>query len=439
MKEKYSRRALLKTLGVGMGMLPMLHNEAFGADAGAPAPGAAAGGTMSSTGFPKRFICVVCTNGIYQKNWWQTANGTDLTTGTLLPIMAPLTPFRSKLLIPHNICIQNVYNGNNYGGHSGYPCILTGTQRGTSASIDTLIAQATPNLANAQLNLGAHTSNSHLSFKAGGVANTPNTSPSKVFSQLFAGANLSPAQISNVQARRKSVLDLVSTQLTAFQGVVGTADKVKIQSHLDAVRNIEQSLTGQTLTVGCSPPALGSASVSQAVADYPALVASQMKLAAAAVTCGISRAVTIELNDDGGGNGLTFPWLSVSQSNYHAIAHLGAGAAADKTTIDTWFYQQYATNLLAPLDGSAEGSGTTLDNTCVLIANDMQEGNTHFDKNVPWLIAGSCGGFFKTGRVVELNNAPNNQLLTTIMHAMGQTSVASVGDMYTGNVDSLLQ
>ncbi len=435
MKEKYSRRALLKTLGVGGLLLPILNNEAFGADAGA---GGAASGTMGANGFPTRFICVVCTNGVYQKSWYQTGS-TDLTTGTLLPILAPLTAFRTKMLIPHNICIQNVFNTNQYGGHSGYPCILTGTQRGTSASIDTLIAQATPNLANAQLNLGCHTSNSHLSFKAGGVANTPNTSPSKVFSQLFAGANLTPAQVSNVQARKKSVLDLVTTQLTAFQGVVGTDDKVKIQSHLDSIRSIEQSLSGQpVMTVGCSAPTLGSGSATQSAADYPNLVAQQLKIAAAAVTCGVSRAVTIELIDDGGGNGLTFPWLSVSQSNYHAIAHLGAGAAADKTTIDTWFHQQYATNLLTPLDSSAEGSGTTLDNTCVLIANDMQEGNTHYDKNVPWLMIGSCGGFFKTGRAVELNNAANNQLLTTILHAMGQTSVMSVGDQYTGNVDSLL-
>jgi hypothetical protein len=428
MKEKYSRRALLKALGVGAGMLPLLNNEAFAASA--------PGGAVGPDGFPKRFICVVWTNGIYQKSWWQS--GTDLTTGTLLPILAPLTPFRNKLLIPHNISIQNVFNSNNYGGHFGYPCMLTGTQKGTSASIDTLIAQSTPTLANAQLNLGCRTSNSHLSWKAGGIANTPNSSPKNVFNQLFAGANLSAAQISNVQARRKSILDLVMTQLTTFQGVVGTDDKSKIQSHLDAVRSIEDSLTGQATTVGCVPPTVDGTLDFTKTANYPALVAIQMKLAAAALTCGSSRAVTLELIDDGGGNSLTFPWLSVSQSNYHAIAHLGSSAAADKTTIDTWFYQQVATNLLTPLDGSTEGSGTTLDNTCVLLANDMQEGNTHYDKNVPWLMAGSCGGFFKTGRVVELSNAPNNQLLTTILHAMGQTSVASVGDMYPGNVDSLL-
>jgi hypothetical protein len=430
MKEKYSRRALLKTLGVGAALLPMLNNEAVAATT--------PGGTVGPDGFPKRFICVVMTNGIYQKSWWQPSNGTDLTTGTLLPIMAPLTPFRNKLLIPHNISIQNVFNSNNYGGHFGFTCILTGTQKGTSASIDTLIAQATPNLPNAQLNLGCRTSNSHLSYKAGGIGNTPNSSPKNVFNQLFAGANLNPAQISNVQARRKSILDLVTTQLTAFQGVVGTDDKIKIQSHLAAIRDIEDSLSGQTTTAGCTTPVVDTTPDFTTTANYPKLVAAQMQLAAAAVTCGISNAVTIELVDDGGGNSLTFPWLNVSQSNYHAIAHLGAGAAADKTVIDTWFYQWLATNLLAPLDAAVEGSGTALDNSCVLVANDMQEGNTHYDKNVPWLIAGSCGGFFKTGRVVELNNAPNNQLLTTILHAMGQTSVASVGDMYTGNVDSLL-
>src|SRR5208283_4645404 len=223
MKEKYSRRALLKALGVGAGMLPLLNNEAFGADGGAPTSAAAAA-TMNSEGFPKRFICVVWTNGIYQKSWWQTGSN-DLTTGTLLPILATLTPFRNKLLIPHNVAIANVYTSNMYGGHSGYPCILTGTKTGTSASIDTLIAQNTPNLANAQLNLGCRTSNSHLSWKAGGIANTPNTSPKNVFNQLFSGANLSPAQISNVQARRQSILDLVSTQLTAFENVVGTDDK----------------------------------------------------------------------------------------------------------------------------------------------------------------------------------------------------------------------
>lgn len=441
LKEKFSRRAMIKALGVGGAMLPILNNEAFGADAGAGTPPS----TIGKNGFLTRFVAIACTNGIYQTNWWQSGN--DLTTGTLLPILAPLTPFRKKVLIPHNICNQDLFNGTGsgegaYAGHFAYEGTLTGSAQGSNPGIDTLIAKAATSLPNAQLNLGCHTSNHYFAIGPGGPIQA-NTNPSSVFTQLFAGASLTPAQIVNVQARKKSILDLVTTQLTAFQGVVGTDDKIKIQSHLDAVRNIESSLTTMTQTMGCAPPTLGSSgSYGQSVADYPALVAIQLKLAAAAITCGVSRAITIELNDDGGANFLTFPWLTgVSQDNYHAIAHRTSSGNpnADKTTIDQWFYQQYATNLLAPLDSSVEGSGTALDNTVVLITTDMQDGQSHWVKDLPWTIVGSGGGFFKTGRVVETNNAPNNKLLTSILHAMGQTSVTGVGpSQYAGDLDSLL-
>ena len=443
LKEKYSRRSLLKALGVGAAMLPILNNEAFGADAGPAAAGGAAGSTMGANGFMTRFVAIACTNGIYQTNWWQSGN--DLTTGTLLPILAPLKPFISKVLIPHNIQNSDLYNTTgHYAGHFGYEGTLTGTAQGTSPGIDTLIAKATPSLPNALLNLGCNTSNHWFAIGANGPT-TANLNPSSVFAQLFSGVNMTPAQMVNVQARKKSILDLVIAQLTTFSGIVGTDDKAKIQSHLTAVRDIEQALTStQTLTLGCAPPTLASSgSYGQSVSDYQALVAIQLKLAAAALTCGVTRAVTIEMNDDGGANFLTFPWLpGVSQDNYHAIAHRTSSGNpnADKTAIDAWFYQQYATNLLAPLDSAAEGSGTALDNTCVLITTDMQDGQSHLVQSLPWTMVGSCGGFFKTGQVVECNNAPNNQLLTSILHAMGQTSVTGVGNSkYSGDLDSLLK
>jgi hypothetical protein len=55
------------------------------------------------------------------------------------------------------------------------------------------------------------------------------------------------------------------------------------------------------------------------------------------------------------------------------------------------------------------------------------------------LILGSCGGFFKNGTCVQLpSNAPNNQLLTSMCHAMG-LMVPSVGDTYTGDLDGALK
>ena len=70
----------------------------------------------------------------------------------------------------------------------------------------------------------------------------------------------------------------------------------------------------------------------------------------------------------------------------------------------------------------------------------MSEGSFHDVRGVPCLMVGSCGGFFKQGMCVQLAaNAPNNQLLTSIMHAMGMSSVTSVGSTYTGDLDTVLK
>ena len=53
-RERYSRRALLKALGLGMGILPLLDSE--------KAVAAAASG-------PKRFIAITWTNGIEPPNF----------------------------------------------------------------------------------------------------------------------------------------------------------------------------------------------------------------------------------------------------------------------------------------------------------------------------------------------------------------------------------
>jgi hypothetical protein len=190
---------------------------------------------------------------------------------------------------------------------------------------------------------------------------------------------------------------------------------------------------------GCAQPALvGKPSSLTSNDNYPALVDAVFAVAGAAAKCDLARAITIDLIDDGGGNSLTFPWLNVSSPDYHAIAHLGSSGYANKIKIDTWFFQRLA-GLVKDLASAPEGAGSVLDNTCILVCNDMNEGSNHWVKSIPYFIIGSCGGFFKQGQVLSLpNGVPNNQLLTTVCHAMG-LGVASVGANYSGDVDSQLK
>jgi len=446
---KFSRRAILKRLGLGAGFLPLLSTER--------ARGAAAGG------FPLRFIGITWTDGICPPNFYTTGAAGPL-PATLPSILQPLAPWSSKLLLMRSANKQTspfdlkvmMDLGASYGGHFTYPALLTGgvsspngtdavpTISATAASIDQIYADnllATAMVTNTQLNVGCRPYKSYTSYRAGGTANTQQTDPYKLFTSLFGGTGMPATQVAALLARRKSVLDFVGGELTTFSKNLGTDDKGKVQVHLDSIRALEAQLTAGTSPSTCAAPTITPAGLNfNTVDNYPNHVKFMADLVAAAVICGKARAVTMDLIDNGGGNSLTFPWLSIPSPDFHAIAHQGSANYAQKAVIDQWFYQQCVAEIVGQLAAVSEGNGTVLDNTVILVANDMSEGAQHYVGNIPYVLVGSGGGFFKTGRTVTFpSQVPNNYLLTSILHALGMTGVTGVGDpKYAGNVDAQL-
>ena len=457
---RFSRRAFLSAAGLGVGFLPLLESDlAFG----------------QAAAYPKRLITVTWTNGIVPSSFYPAAGAL---TGTLPALLSPLEAYKSKMLMfrlasrttsPFDVKVM-VDANQEYNGHQSYPALLTGTWKSGTASngpsIDTLIAQDLMTKGahkSPQLNLGARPYSSSTSWKAAGTKNTAVTDPWKIASSLFAGLPTMPgttapapstgtprgSSAEALRLRRASVLDFVAQDLNRFAGKLGTEDRAKVQNHLEAIRELEGKLAATTPTTtggstapagsGCAQPKLPSKPGSlNSNPDYPALVDAVFGVAGAAAKCDLARTITIDLIDDGGGNSLTFPWLNMSSPDYHAIAHLGASGYPNKTKIDTWFFERLA-GLVKDLASAPEGSGTVLDNTCILVCNDMNEGSNHWVKGIPYFIIGSCGGFFKQGQVLSFPSAvPNNQLLTTVCHAMG-LQVATVGANYSGDLDSQLK
>ena len=140
----------------------------------------------------------------------------------------------------------------------------------------------------------------------------------------------------------------------------------------------------------------------------------------------------------------------MSIGEVHNIAHQGSAAYDKKTVIDTWYMQQLA-YLAGLLDASAEGTGTILDNSLIVMGNDMSEGSFHSVSNIPYVLVGSAGGALQTGRVVKVGSwankagsywssgntgVPHNQLLATISTLMG-VPATSFGTGYTGTLTAL--
>ena len=54
----------------------------------------------------------------------------------------------------------------------------------------------------------------------------------------------------------------------------------------------------------------------------------------------------------------------------------------------------------------------------MVTANDMEDGASHYVGKVPFVLIGSCGGFFKTGQFQKYSKVGHNRLLVSLLNAM---------------------
>jgi hypothetical protein len=158
---------------------------------------------------------------------------------------------------------------------------------------------------------------------------------------------------------------------------------------------------------------------------------------ALAIACGSTKVGTMLWGSGAGGP--IFNWDGLShQYNHHKLSHGNtmddnsggevAGYEDMLAGIDQWYTTQLA-YLLSRLDSYQEGDGqSVLDNTAVVYMNELSHGKDHDFRDLPVIIAGGCGGYFKQGEYLKVTaqedtrndaDAPHNKLLTTLCNAMG--------------------
>ena len=96
--------------------------------------------------------------------------------------------------------------------------------------------------------------------------------------------------------------------------------------------------------------------------------------------------------------------------------------------------------LLDQMKAVKEGDRTMLDNSVVLYANHAgSNANVHGPDDLPWILAGSCGGYFKTGQMIQLTEtrAPVNRVLVSLCNAMGVPSETFGDADYGGELAQL--
>jgi hypothetical protein len=409
-ENRYSRRALLKSLGLSAAMMPLLHAEkALG---------------QTKDGFPKRLVLVTWTNGVIKSSFYPEGN--ELTIGATLK---PLEAYQKKMLMPMGLGL----NLATYAGHFAWGALWTGQAKGRTGQGPSIDQYVSDQIAKSGVQLPVPLMTTGVrcigdgqpsSWRSAGQKNVWETDPNRLFTRMFASTSMPSPQLDLLKMRRQSVLDFVRRELDSFTTRLGAEDRPKVEAHQQSLRDIEKRLSAPTGGSGaaCTKPMVAAGKL-----DTPAMLKTMYDLIAAALKCDVTRVATIDIYDDGGGDGNSFSWLGINR-DYHAVAHSGGGAAADKIKIDSWLFSNVA-NLVKQLDDTPESGGTALDNSVIVTGNGMEDGASHKVGPIPFLLIGSAGGYFKTGRVLRFPNEPHNKLLASIVNAMGYpvTSYGAAG------------
>ena len=404
MNHRLNRRTLLQASGVSLA-LPLLESMQ-------PLQGAATDAP------PQRMVFVCTTLGLHPPMLWPQTPGADYES----------TPYL-KLLADHQQDFT-LFSGLSHQDQTGRQphdsemTWLTSARKPGMAgfrntvSVDQLAATRLGYVTRyPSLSLGTAKSQSQ-SYTSGGVMIPAQTSPSRLFAQLFLQGK--PAEV-QTQKRKlddgRSILDELGEQTKVVRRQVSGADNQLLTDFLDSVRAAEATITEVQGWLDKPKPQVAA----EPPADIPDLrdligrAQLLMDLVPLIVQTDSTRVVSVMIQDH-----FVVPQVEGVTGNHHNLSHHGQDRSkiAQLEKIETEILGCFG-SLLSQMKEKPEQGGTLLDNTSILFGSNLGNANAHHARNLPVFLA---GGGFQHGRYVAQKrgrDAPLCNLFVTMLNQAG--------------------
>ncbi|MFO7181644.1 MAG: DUF1552 domain-containing protein [Pseudomonadota bacterium] len=443
---------------------------------------------------PRRLVIFYTQNGCLTNRWFPKQEDGPLTAEHLAgTTLAGLAPFVDKLLFPRGLGMyprgQITVNGVTYfdphdqGMGSKLTCAPIDSENehySLGRSLDHVAAELvnpgtkTPLV----LSVGFASSNVKqvLSYKNPREPYTPETNPTNVYSSLSgvfgSGVNNPVTEADYRVLRGKSIIDLVDGHLASLKRAkLSKADQQKLDAWLQLIRETET----QVVSAACNAETAAALGISED--DVKAASGRgggrgggfggfdtgtaftlggdmMIKLIALTMMCDTNRVIIMQWPGF-----VTFNFDGMTHEyDHHGLSHRNGSAAVGGecvpgvldmiAEIDNWYAKRYA-KLVETINSITEDDGRTmLDNSAVMWLPELADGNAHNNNNLPIVIAGSAGGYLKTGVSVNVEggtlgtgdseascsgeggmagfggisrggNVPLNKLYVTLLNAIG--------------------
>jgi hypothetical protein len=382
---------------------------------------------------PKRLVIFYTNNGCLTNRWFpKVENGPIDAAAMAGTTLAGLSSFAPKLLFPRGLAMfpKGTINGYFDPHDQGMGSKLTaapiqpdGSHWSTGTSLDHVAAGlVNPGVKSPMvLSVGNAFANVKgiVSYSAPATPYSPETKVNNVYKSLtgvFVSGGGTPTTAADFRVKQgNSVLDLVKSDLDSLKRLnMSTSDKKKIDDWTSLLRQTEVKV----VTAACnaeSASALGITDASvKAAGGFDTATAwtkggdLMLSLIALTMMCDYNRVIVMQWPGF-----VTFKWDGMDhQYDHHGLSHRNGSVAVGGTCapgvidsinqIDNWYAGKY-TKLVSLIDSIKEGDKTMLDNSAVMWLPELADGNAHNNNNLPIVIAGSAGGYFKQGQSINLD------------------------------------
>lgn len=419
--DMISRRKFLASATAGLVAAPfirVLNNRAY---------------AQPMTG-PKRLMVFFSPDGMVPQLWRPPTSGTNFEIPDA-QVLSPLRPHQHDLIVLDGL---DFLTGNNHEG--GMAAMLTnGDGPSTNGrSVDQVIAEhigAEDRFRSLEFGVltdpwGASIQ-TRMCYSANGQFIHPDADPRSMYRRMFGGINQDQQALEDLRQRRRSVLDLITGDLTNLQARLGQIERQKLERHLDAIRTVERGLF-PAQEGDCSTPTAPSRMNKDDYAAVPQLTRSQIDLAVTALACEMTKVTTIQLSHTV--SPVVFSWVG-NTDGHHSLSHTPDGDVAKLQQLlaaDQWCASQFG-YVIEQLKNTPnpEGDGTLFDDTLCVWVRELGDSRLHVCESVPFVIAGSAGGRFQTNRYLDFGGTSHSHLLVSICQAFGMR-LTTFGDPSTG-------
>jgi hypothetical protein len=278
-----------------------------------------------------------------------------------------------------------------------------------------------------------------MSYRVGGAVRAGRNNPWDAYQAMTGLDTLGttdPGLLQKLAARRKSINDLLRMEINDLRGrrELSKPDRDRLDLHFTSIRELEVSM-GTTLgpmTSGALETSLkamnGMFELNDKMEDIVKLHLSVVAFAFASDRYLVGTVQVGEGNDH-----TQYTIDGVKAPPYHFISHrvLGDGDSGTKignaidlhAAIDR-IHARFFKHLLDELTKYKTADGRPLLDDCAAVwLNSNGNGPPHDVNNVPHIVAGSAGGFLKTGQYLNLS-VKNNKFLNTVAAAAGLKNAA---------------